>query len=100
VYADLCSYHHARGFFGDCARFIDLPERISDSLFLTPRMKRRQYQSAIEKPAQVMGGQVDEALVNRLLNDMDQSPGALPLLQHALMRMWTLAKPDELGRRF
>ncbi len=86
-------------FLGDCALFIDLPERISDSLFLTPRMKRSQYQSAIEKPAQVMGGQVDEKLVNQLLNDMDQSPDALPLLQHALMRMWNLAKPDESGRK-
>jgi Novel STAND NTPase 1 len=42
-----------------------------------------------EGPAEVFGGVVEPALVNRLLNDMGTDPDQLPLMQHALMRMWT-----------
>ena len=41
------------------------------------------------EPALVAGGQLEEALVNQLLNDLRGDPDQLPVLQHALMRMWT-----------
>ena len=77
-------------FLGDCALFTGLPEAINDSQFLTPRLTRDQYRSAIVEPALVAGGQLDDALVNQLLNDLRGEPDQLPVLQHALMRMWTL----------
>ena len=76
-------------FIGDCALFTDLPETINDSQFLTPRLTRDQYRDAIVEPALVAGGQLTDALVNRLLNDLRGEPDQLPVLQHALMRMWT-----------
>jgi hypothetical protein len=76
-------------FIGDCALFTGLPEAINDSQFLTPRLTRDQYRSAIVKPALVASGQLTPALVNQLLNDLRGEPDQLPVLQHALMRMWT-----------
>src|SRR5215475_4954141 len=78
-------------FIGDCARFAGLPEAINEAMFLTPRLTREQSRQAIEGPARVFGGEVEPALVNRLLNDMGTDPDQLPLMQHALMRMWTRA---------
>ncbi len=78
-------------FLGDCALFTGLPEAINDSQFLTPRLTREQYREAIEGPARLCGGGLQSVLVSRLLNDMRDDPDQLPVLQHALMRMWTRA---------
>ncbi len=81
-------------FIGDCATFYDLPNAINQGLFLTPRLTRGQLREAIEGPARVFDGDVESKLVNRLLNDMGSEPDQLPLLQHALMRMWILASQE------
>ncbi|MFO1433116.1 MAG: WD40 repeat domain-containing protein [Candidatus Competibacteraceae bacterium] len=78
-------------FLGDCTLFAGLPEALNDSQFLTPRLTREQLQEAIIGPARVFGGEVEPALVNRLLNDMGTDPDQLPLMQHALMRLWNRA---------
>lgn len=78
-------------FIGHCAVFSGLPEAINDSQFLTPRLTREQSEAAITKPARVFSGKIDPLLVNRLLNDLGPDPARLPVLQHALMRMWTRA---------
>ena len=79
-------------FLGDCAVFTGLPEAINESQFLTPRLTREQCRLAIEGPARVFGGRVDPALSNHLLNEMGTDSDQLPLLQHALMRMWGRAR--------
>jgi tetratricopeptide (TPR) repeat protein len=78
-------------FLGDCALFHGLPEAINQGLFLTPRLNREQLRAAIEEPAAVFGGKIEPALVNHLLNDAGNNPDQLPVVQHALMRMWTIA---------
>ena len=78
-------------FIGDCAVFQGLPEIINQGLFLTPRLTRDQLKEAIEGPANMFGGKIDSNLVNLLLNDIGGNSDQLPLLQHALMRMWNLA---------
>jgi PQQ-dependent catabolism-associated CXXCW motif protein len=83
-------------FFGDCAQFTNLAEAINEGQFLTPRLTRDQCRRAIEEPARVCGGRVEEALVTRLLNDMGGNPDQLPLLQHALMLLWQQAR-DRTG---
>ena len=77
-------------FLGDCARFTDLAETINDGQFLTPRLTRDQCREAIEGPAAVYGGQVEPALVTRMLNDMGGND-QLPLMQHILMLLWQQA---------
>jgi WD40 repeat protein len=81
-------------FIGDCALFYDLPEAINNGLFLVPRLTREQLQEAIEGPAKVFDGQVEPELTNRLLNEMGNDSEQLPVLQHALMRMWHLAQTE------
>lgn len=75
-------------FLGDCSLFRDLPEAINRSAYLIPRLTRDECAAAITGPARVFDGEVEPALVNRLLNDFGPDPDQLPLLQHALMRMW------------
>ena len=75
-------------FLGDCSRFRDLPETINDGLYLIPRMTRDQVRLAITGPAAVTGNEVTPRLVQQLLNDLGDDADQLPLLQHALMRMW------------
>jgi tetratricopeptide (TPR) repeat protein len=79
-------------FLGECAQFANLAETINDGQFLTPRLTRDQCRQAIEEPARVYGGCVEEDLVTRLLNDMGGNPDQLPLLQHALMLLWQRAR--------
>lgn len=100
----LASSHHSAiyvvitmrsDFLGDCALFYDLPEAINQGIFLTPRLTRDQLHDAIEGPVNVFDGEIEATLVNQLLNDVGNAPDQLPLLQHALMRMWNLAVAEK-----
>src|SRR6266568_1270723 len=53
----------------ECAVFHGLPEAVSDSQYLTPRLSREDLELAIAGPAGVFGGQVEAKLLNRLIND-------------------------------
>jgi WD40 repeat protein len=75
-------------FLGECAQFRDLPEAINDSQYLIPRMTRDELRSAIVGPISVGGGKIRPSLVNQLLNDVEDDPDQLPVLQHALMLTW------------
>jgi hypothetical protein len=78
-------------FLDDQFSFTGLTEAMNDSVFFTPRLTRDQCEMAIVGPARVQEWEIDRVLVNRLLNDTITEPDQLPLLQHALMRMWTRA---------
>ena len=78
-------------YLGDCARFHGLAEAASDAQYLTPRLTREDLELAIAGPARVFGGRVEPRLLNRLLNDFGSDPDQLPLLQHALARLWSRA---------
>jgi hypothetical protein len=51
-------------------------------------MSRKELQTAIEKPAQTMGVQLEANLAQRMLDDVGNEPGNLPLLEFALTRLW------------
>jgi len=80
-------------FIGECTLFYGLPEMLNAGQFLIPRLTREQQREAIVGPARVFGGAVEPKLVNHLLNEMKNDPDQLPVLQHALMRMWQQAQP-------
>jgi hypothetical protein len=79
-------------FLGHCDAFLGLPEAVSQSQFLTPRMTREQLKDAIVRPLQLFEAVAHSALVNRILNDVGTDPDSLPLMQHALLRTWQNAK--------
>lgn len=75
-------------FLGECTLFKGLPEAINDGHYLVPRMTREQIRQVITGPIAVGGATISAALVNRVLNDLGDNPDQLPILQHALMRVW------------
>ena len=75
-------------YIGDCAQFPDLTESVNEGEYLVPRLKRDQRRTAIEGPIKVAGGEIAPRLTQKLLNDFGNDPDQLPILQHALMRMW------------
>src|SRR5688572_1062524 len=91
-------------YLGDCAQFTGLPEALNDSQFLVPRMTRGQLRDAIESLVAVGGAHITPRLVQRLLHDIEDIPAVdeprvarqdqdqLPVLQHALMRMWEVSR--------
>jgi tetratricopeptide (TPR) repeat protein len=101
-------------YLGACALIGGLAEVINKGTFLTPRMTRKQCEEAIVGPARVCGVEIEDRLVARVLNDLanfasfedreaqsqhvDQltrlarRADQLPLMQHALNRMWYRAR--------
>ncbi len=79
-------------FIGDCAQFYDLPEAMNKSQYLVPRLNRQQLKMVIEGPAKLYGGKFNSILTSKLLNSLGQVQDELPVLQHALMRMWDYEK--------
>jgi hypothetical protein len=75
-------------FIGDCSQFYGLPEAMNNSQYLVPRLNRMEMKMAIEGPAKLYGGKFNPSLTSKLLNDSGKLKDELPLLQHALMRMW------------
>jgi energy-coupling factor transporter ATP-binding protein EcfA2 len=67
-------------YLGQCAAFYGLPEAVSDSQYLAPRLTHEQLEEAIAGPARVFSGRVYDKLVNRLINDFGGEADQLPLL--------------------
>jgi Tol biopolymer transport system component len=77
-------------FLGECAQFQGLAEAFNRSQYLIPRLTLDQRQAAIERPLDLAGARITARLVQRLLTDTGDDPDQLPVLQHALMRIYGL----------
>ncbi|WP_414581625.1 CHAT domain-containing protein, partial [Scytonema sp. PCC 10023] len=55
---------------------------------LLSSMKREELEDAIALPAQKLEVQLEAQLTQRILDDVGQEPGNLPLLEFALTRLW------------
>ena len=75
-------------YLGKCAQFRGLPEALNDVQYLVPRISRDQQREAIEGPIAFAGAQIADRLIERILNDASDDPDQLPVLQHALLRVW------------
>ncbi|MFQ3456295.1 AAA family ATPase [Bradyrhizobium sp. UFLA01-814] len=71
-----------------CSRYPGLAHLINDSQFLTPVLDRYQIQQAIEGPITLWGGQILPDLSTWLLNCLEDELDRLPLMQHALRRLY------------
>ena len=74
-------------FLGQCSVFYGLPEAINGGIYLTPRLDRDQITSVIASPLALTDGSIDGALVAHLINTLGDDD-ELPVLEHALLRMW------------
>ena len=92
-------------FLGKCASYPALAATLSDGQELVGPMKEDELRLAIERPAYLVGCEVEPSLTERLLHDVAGQPGALPLLQYTLWELWqrcdgrrlTIAAYREIG---
>jgi WD40 repeat protein/tetratricopeptide (TPR) repeat protein len=75
-------------YLGDCSQIPGLAEAVNEGEYLIPGLLRDQKRDAIEKPIGVGGAKISPLLVQRLLNEVGDDRDQLPVMQHALMRMW------------
>ena len=75
-------------FYGRCAAYSELALLLGANHVLVGPMQRDELRRAIELPAQRAGLRVERELVERLLADAEDQPGALPLLSSALLELW------------
>ncbi|MBW4495236.1 MAG: trypsin-like peptidase domain-containing protein [Oscillatoria princeps RMCB-10] len=59
-------------------------------------MNRQELRDAIEKPAQLLKVRIEEGLTERILDDVQKSPGNLPLLEFALTQLWAKQRDGTL----
>lgn len=79
-------------FLGDCDAFMGLTEAMNRAQYLVPRLTRQRRREAIEGPARLVEQRISARLLDRLLNESDDEPDQLPILQHVLMRTWAAAQ--------
>ncbi|HJU54174.1 MAG TPA: TIR domain-containing protein, partial [Pyrinomonadaceae bacterium] len=75
-------------FYQKCAAYPELSERIAANQFLVSPMDEENLKQAIEEPAWHVGLEFEQGLVETILDDIQSQPGALPLLEHALLELW------------
>jgi hypothetical protein len=75
-------------FYPKCAANAELAAAFSDHHVLVGPMSEDELRLAIERPMQLVGGELEGGLVDLLLRDVRRQSGALPLLQHTLLELW------------
>jgi formylglycine-generating enzyme required for sulfatase activity len=75
-------------FFQKCAAYPNLSTQIAAQQFIVSPMDVEGLRRAIEEPARHVGLRFDEGLVESILDDVNNQPGSLPLLEHALLELW------------
>ncbi len=73
---------------GDLAAYPDIARIVEDGLLLLGPMSEPHLRSAIEGPARRAGLRLEPGLVDLLVREVEDEPGALPLLSHVLRETW------------
>jgi len=74
-------------FYGHCADYARLASRLRDNVLVGP-LDEDELRQVIERPAELVGLALEPGLVETILDDVADEPGALPLLSHALLETW------------
>ncbi|MGH8554215.1 MAG: TIR domain-containing protein [Gammaproteobacteria bacterium] len=82
-------------FLARAAESTDLAELLSSHPFIVNPMDQDDLRRAIEAPAHAVGLRFEEGLVKRILTDAGNEPGALPLIEHALLQIFEKCKDRE-----
>ncbi|WP_431042094.1 hypothetical protein ACQUSR_09375 [Streptomyces sp. P1-3] len=75
-------------FFGRCAEHRALTAALRDATLLVGPMGRAELREAIVKPAAAAGLIVERTLTARIVAEVADEPGGLPLMSHALLETW------------
>ncbi len=93
-------------FMGQALSHRPFADALQEASVIMGPMTQDELGAAIEKPAEVQGAAFEEGLVERILDDVGQESGNLPLLEFALTLLWeqhsygwlTHAGYEEIGR--
>jgi WD40 repeat protein/DNA-binding SARP family transcriptional activator len=93
-------------FMGQALAHRPFADALQEGALMLGPMTREELREAIEKPAERQGAAFEAGLVGRLLDDVGQAPGSLPLLEFALTLLWarldrgwmTHAAYEDIGR--
>ncbi|MFF4797910.1 hypothetical protein ACFY1U_05780 [Streptomyces sp. NPDC001351] len=93
------------GFHGRCVEHPGLAEALRHTTLSVGPMTREELRDAVVKPATAAGLRVERELTARIVEEVHDQPGALPMLSHALRETWrrrrsgvlTLAAYEEAG---
>lgn len=83
-------------FYGRCAADPGLAAALSDRQILVGALTSEELRSAIERPAGLVGCELEPGLTALLLKDTQGQQGSLPLLQHALLELWNRRRARRL----
>ncbi|MEJ6486821.1 SUMF1/EgtB/PvdO family nonheme iron enzyme [Nostoc punctiforme UO1] len=75
-------------FWGECATYHELKELMEARQKLIAPMNVSELRKAMEMQAAQVGLRFEAGLSNSILDDVQGEPGAMPLLQHALLELW------------
>ncbi|MGW0828407.1 nSTAND1 domain-containing NTPase [Streptomyces sp. NPDC002845] len=75
-------------FYGRCAEHHGLADALRDANLLVSPMSQAELREAIVKPATATGLTVERALTARIVQDVADESGGLPLMSHALLETW------------
>jgi formylglycine-generating enzyme required for sulfatase activity len=84
-------------FIEPCLRYDSLRQLIQNNAEYLPYLRGLDLLEAITEPAKLQGYEVTNDLLNKILEDIQQEPGFLPLLEFALTQLWQ--KRDEAEHR-
>jgi formylglycine-generating enzyme required for sulfatase activity len=84
-------------FYGRVLSYRSLVDRLGDCILNLPPMNRDELQEVITKPADKLGLIFQSGLTNRLLADVGEEPGNLPLLEFVLTSLWEHRHRGELS---
>ncbi|BAY91236.1 WD-40 repeat-containing protein [Microchaete diplosiphon NIES-3275] len=75
-------------FWGECASYPQLKQLMQSRQELIGPMDTSELRKAMEMQASQVGLRFEADLSNQILDDVQGEPGAMPLLQHALLELW------------
>ncbi len=75
-------------FYGECIGFAQFGAALERGHLLLGPATRDELRAAIEGPAAATGLRLETGLADRILDDLGDAPGALPLLSHVLRETW------------
>lgn len=74
----------------ECSRFRKLSGLINESNYFLSKIKRENFRKVIEGPVLKAGSTIDSDLVDTICSDVYDRIDYLPVVQHALMRTWSV----------
>lgn len=83
-------------FLGNALSYRRFADVLQNADIKLGRMNREELSQVIVKPAEKLGITFQDGLVKRILDDVEDEPGNLPLLEFALTELWKRRKGKQL----